>query len=95
MVKSKRTLKESVKATGGKGKAYAKKQADKVKGYGRNYKTDLKKAYEIGYGRGWEDSYEIPNRLMAKLAAALGYRKGVRNRRVADKYVSKYKGGRQ
>ena len=90
-VKEKKSFKESVKATGGKVKAYAKKQADKVKRYGKNYKSDLQKAYEIGYGKGWEDSYDIPNRLGAKTAAMVGYKKGVKNRRKSDKYVAQYK----
>ena len=95
-VKQKKTFKESVKETGNKAKEYARKQTDKVKQYGRNYKSDLQKAYDIGYGKGWEDSYDIPKRVGAKTAAAYGYKKGVSNRRRSDKYVNQYnkQGGR-
>ena len=91
-VKEKKTFKESMKETGNKAKAYVKKQTDKVKKYGKNYKSDLQKAYAIGYGKGWEDSYNIPKRPCAKLAAVYGYKKGISNRRKSDKYVSQYKG---
>ena len=47
-VKQKKTFKESMKETGGKAKEYARKQTDKVKQYGKDYTSDLKKAYEIG-----------------------------------------------
>ncbi len=93
-VKQKKTFKESVKETGNKAKEYAKKQTDKVKQYGKNYKSDLQKAYEIGYGKGWDDSYDIPKRVGAKTAAAHGYKKGIVNRRKSDKYTNQYKGGR-
>ncbi len=93
-VKQKKTFKESMKDTGNKAKAYAKKQTDKVKQYGKNYKSDLQKAYEMGYAKGWDDSYDIPNRVGAKTAAAYGYKKGVVNRRKSDKYTKQYKGGR-
>ena len=84
-VKEKRSLKDQTKE-------YAKKQADKVKTYGRNYKSDLQKAYEIGYAKGWEDSYHIPNRVGAKTAATYGYRQALSNRKKADKYTKQYKG---
>ena len=95
-VKQKKTFKESMKETGGKAKEYARKQADKVKEYGKNYKSDLKKAYDIGYGKGWDDSYDIPKRFGASTAAAYGYKKGVKNHRKSDKYVNQYnkQGGR-
>ena len=93
-VKQKKTFKESMKDTGNKAKAYAKKQTDKIKQYGKNYKSDLQKAYEIGYGKGWDDSYDIPKRVGAKTAAAYGYKKGITNRRKSDKYVKQYKGGK-
>ena len=93
-VKQKKTFKESMKETGGKAKEYARKQTDKVKEYGKNYKSDLKKAYEMGYAKGWDDSYDIPKRVGAKTAAAYGYKKGVVNRRKSDKYTKQYKGGR-
>lgn len=93
-VKQRKTFKESMKDTGNKAKAYAKKQTDKVKQYGKNYKSDLQKAYEMGYAKGWGDSYDIPKRVGAKTAAAYGYKKGVVNRRKSDKYTKQYKGGR-
>ena len=93
-VKQRKTFKESMKDKGDKAKAYAKKQTDKVKQYGKNYKSDLQKAYEMGYAKGWDDSYDIPNRVGAKTAAAYGYKKGVVNRRKSDKYTKQYKGGR-
>ena len=93
-VKQRKTFKESMKDTGNKAKAYAKKQTDKVKQYGKNYKSDLQKAYEMGYGKGWDDSYDIPKRVGAKTAAAYGYKKGIVNRRKSDKYTKQYKGGR-
>lgn len=91
-VKQKKTFKESMQATGHKAKEYAKKQTDKVKQYGKNYKSDLQKAYEIGYGKGWDDAYDIPKRVGAKTAATYGYRKGLSNRKRSDKYVKQYKG---
>ena len=91
-VKQRKTFKESVKETGNKAKAYAKKQTDKVKQYGKNYKSDLQKAYAIGYAKGWDDSYDIPKRVGAKTAAAYGYKKGIVNRRKSDKYTGQYKG---
>ena len=93
-VKQKKTFKESMKETGGKAKEYARKQTDKVKQYGKNYKSDLQKAYEMGYAKGWDDSYDIPKRVGAKTAAAYGYKKGITNRRKSDKYVKQYKGGK-
>ena len=73
-VKQKKTFKESMRETGGKAKEYARKQTDKVKQYGKDYTSDLKKAYEIGYGKGWDDSYDIPKRVGAKTAAEYGYK---------------------
>ena len=93
-VKQKKTFKESVKETNSIAKEYAKKQTDKIKQYGKNYKSDLQKAYETGYAKGWEDSYDIPKRVGAKTAAAYGYKKGITNRRKSDKYVKQYKGGK-
>ena len=40
-------FKESVKQTGQKAKAYAGKKVDQVKTYGKNYKSDIVKAYDI------------------------------------------------
>lgn len=83
---------EAVKVVNNKGKSYAKKQTDKVRQYGKNYKSDLQKAYEIGYAKGWEDTYDIPKRVGAKTAATYGYKKGLTNRKKADKYTKQYKG---
>ena len=83
-------MKESVKATGAKAKAYAKKQGEKVKSYGKSYGSDLRTAYDIGYKRGWDDSYDIPKRLGSKTAASWGYRKGITHRKRSDKYIAQY-----
>ena len=92
-VKQKRTFKETVKDTGAKAKAYAKKQGEKVKTYGKKYGADLRAAYDMGYARGWDDAYEIPNRVGAKTAAAYGYKKGAKNRVKSDKYIKQYNRG--
>ena len=92
-VKQKKTFKETVKDTGSKAKAYAKKQGEKVKSYGKKYGADIRTAYDIGYAHGWDDSYDIPKRLGAKTAAAYGYKKGATNRRKADKYTKQYNRG--
>ena len=55
-----------------------------------SYRSDMKTAYGKGYVKGWDDAYDIPKRTGARHAAALGYSKGVRNHRKADKYVSTY-----
>ena len=55
-----------------------------------SYRSDMKTAYGKGYVKGWDDAYDIPKRAGARHAAALGYSKGVRNHRKADKYVSTY-----
>ena len=72
-------FKESVKNTG-----------QKVKTYGKNYKSDIVKAYDIGYARGWDDAYNVPKRFGTKIAASYGYKKGIRDRRRADKYTKQY-----
>ena len=59
----------------------------KIKRYG----SDIRNAYDIGYAKGWEDAYAIPKRVGAKTAAAYGYKKGLRNRKRADKYTNQYK----
>lgn len=83
-------FKESVKQTGQKAKAYAGKKVDQVKTYGKNYKSDIVKAYDIGYAKGWDDAYNVPKRFGAKIAASYGYKKGIRDRRRADKYTKQY-----
>lgn len=55
-----------------------------------SYRSDMKTAYGKGYVKGWDDAYDIPKRAGARHVAALGYSKGVRNHRKADKYVSTY-----
>ena len=92
-VKQKRSFKDTVKDTGSKAKAYAKKQGEKVKHYGKKYASDIRTAYDIGFARGWVESYDIPNRVGAKTAAAYGYKKGLSQRRKSDKYIKQYNRG--
>lgn len=91
--KTKKTFKETMKDTGTKAKSYAKKQGEKVKNYGKKYKSDIRSAYDIGYARGWEGAYDIPKRVGAKTAAAKGFKKGLKTRKVSDKYIQQYKRG--
>ena len=88
--KQKKTFKESMQETGGKVKAYGQKKVEQVKNYGKKYGSDIRTAYDIGYKRGWDDCYDIPNRVGARTAAAYGYRKGAKNRRKSDKYSGQY-----
>ena len=83
--KQKKTFKESMQETGGKVKKY-----EQAKAYGKKYGSDIRTAYDIGYKRGWDDCYDIPNRVGARTAAAYGYRKGAKNRRKSDKYIKQY-----
>jgi hypothetical protein len=83
-------FKESVKNTGTKVKNYASKKYQSAKEYGRKYKDDIRTAYDVGYSRGWDDAYDIPDRFGAKFAAGIGYRKGVKNRKKSDKYIKQY-----
>ena len=92
-VKQKRSFKDTVKDTGSKAKAYAKKQGEKVKNYGKKYASDIRDAYDIGFARGWVESYDIPNRVGAKTAAAYGYKKGLSQHRKSDKYIKQYNRG--
>ena len=71
-------------------KESAKNVGQKVKTYGKSYKSDIAKAYNIGYARGWDDAYNVPKRLGAKVVSAYGYSKGIRDRRRADKYTKQY-----
>ncbi len=57
---------------------------------GSKYKTDIRTAYDMGYARGWDDAYDIPKRFGSQSAAALGYKKGMRNRHRTDKYTKQY-----
>ncbi len=88
--KQKKTFKEKVKDTGRKTKDYVKTQASKVKKSAKRYGAALRTAYDIGYARGWDDAYEVPKKFGAKTAAAMGYKKGLRNRRRSDKYTNQY-----
>ena len=92
-VKQKRNFKDTVKETGSKAKAYAKKQGEKVKTSAKKYGSDIRNAYDIGFARGWVESYDIPNRVGAKTAAAYGYKKGLSQRRKSDKSIKQYNRG--
>ena len=89
-VKQKKSFKATMKDTGAKAKAYAKKQTDKVKKSAKRYGTDLRTAYDIGYTQGWNAADVIPNRVGAKTAAAIGYKKGVKNCLRTNKYEKQY-----
>ena len=91
--KQKKTFKESMKETGGKVKAYGQKKYEQAKTSAKKHGSDIRTAYDIGYKRGWDDCYEIPNRVGARTAAAYGYRKGAKNRRKSDKYTKQYNRG--
>ena len=93
VVKQKKTFKESMKETGGKVKAYGQKKYEQAKTSAKKYGSDIRTAYDVGYRRGWDDCYEIPNRVGARTAAAYGYRKGAKNRRKSDKYTKQYNRG--
>ncbi len=64
---------------------------ESVKSYGKNYKSDIVKAYDIGYTRGFEDAYNIPKRPGARTAATVGYGNGLKNRPKVDRYTKHYK----
>ena len=67
-----------------------KDAGNKVKNYSKSYMGDLRRSYDIGYSRGWDDAYDVPNRFLSKFVAGLGYRKGVKNRIKSDKYIKQY-----
>jgi hypothetical protein len=67
-----------------------KDAGNKVKNYSKSYVGDLRRSYDIGYSRGWDDAYDVPNRFLSKFVAGLGYRKGVKNRIKSDKYIKQY-----
>lgn len=69
------------------------KSTAKVKTKKARYKDDIRYSYDMGYARGWDDAYDIPNRLGTKTVAAMGYKKGLRNRRRSDKYIKQYNRG--
>ena len=83
-------FKESVKNTGAKVKNYANEKYQSAKTYGNKYKGDIRTAYDVGFSKGWDAAYDIPNRFFAKIAAACGYRKGVKCRYKADRYIKQY-----
>ena len=83
-------FKDAIKQVGARTKEKIGKSANKVKQHGRKYKEDIRTAYNVGYSKGWDYAYEIPNRFGAKLASSIGYRKGVKNRKKADKYIKQY-----
>ena len=56
----------------------------------KSYKSDIVKAYDIGYAKGWDDAYTVPKRFGSKIVASYGYKKGIRDRRRADKYTKQY-----
>ena len=90
VVEKKAGIKESAKNMGSKIKSYVNKKHQSLKGYAKKFKDDIRKAYDIGYSRGWDDAYEIPKRIGAKTAAAYGYKKGVKQRHKSDKYTNQY-----
>lgn len=55
------------------------------------YKSDIVEAYDIGYATGWDASYDVPDRFLAKIAASYGFKKGLRDRRRSDSYIKRYK----
>lgn len=55
-----------------------------------SYKQEIKTAYNVGYAKGWDNAYEIPKCFLAHSAAAMGYKKGIRNRKRSDKYLKQY-----
>ena len=67
------------------------KKYEETKKTKNSYKNDILTAYGIGYVKGWDDSYAIPDRFGAKTAAAYGYKKGIKKHRKSDKYQSQYK----
>ena len=89
--KQKKSIKESIKATGSKAKDFAKKQVGKVKSSAKKYGSDIRTAYDIGYARGWEDAYNVPKRVGAKTVASYGFKKGLKNRPKSDKYIAQSK----
>lgn len=85
--KRKKTFKESMQATGRKVKSYAKKQTDKAKAMVKRYRLELRSAYDVGYASGWDNAYALPKRIGAKTSAAKGFKRGLSERKKADKYV--------
>ena len=77
--KTKKTFKQSMQEKG-----------QKVKNYGRKYKGDIRSSYDLGFAKGWDDAYNVPNRLGCRTAAAYGYRKGIKAHYKSDKFQRQY-----
>lgn len=92
-VKTRMTFKESMQGMGGKVKSYGQKKYDQAQTCGKKYGSDIRTSYDIGYKYGWDNAYEIPKRIGAKTAAALGYKNGAKNRVKSDKYIKQYQRG--
>ena len=88
---AKGNFKQSVSNFSKKTKAFVSDKATKVKNYSKEYGSDMRQAYQVGYKRGWEDAYEIPNRFGARAVASYGYGRGVKKHHAADKSVENYK----
>jgi len=71
-------------------KTKIKNAGQKVKNYGKSYGDDITCAHDIGYALGWDHAYDIPDRFLAKTAAAYGFKKGIRNKHRHDKYAKTY-----
>ena len=56
----------------------------------KSFKGDIVDAHDIGYALGWDHAYDIPDRFLAKTAAAYGFKKGIRNKHRHDKYAKTY-----
>ncbi len=85
-IEERRFLMDNTKKTTTKKPGYG----DRAKASVSRYKSDIGTAYDRGYAKGWDDAYDIPGRFGAQSAAALGYKKGMRNRHRTDKYVKQY-----
>ena len=55
-----------------------------------SYKSDIIDAHDIGYAMGWDNAYNIPDKLFAKTVASYGFRKGMRDKFRTDKYAKTY-----
>ena len=75
--KTKSSFRQSVSRKAAQMKASVKKKYAEFKAYSKDYSNDLKKAYQVGYSRGWSDSKKIPKRFGATTAAAYGYGRGI------------------
>ncbi len=80
-------MEATMKKSGTQSAASRTKQRSRV---GGKYGADVRAAYDMGYAKGWDDAYDIPKRPGSQTAAALGYKKGMRNRHRTDKYMKQY-----